>query len=282
MTIISDYKHDDTLRGQLNELARKTFSLDFEAWYRAGFWDERYVPYSIAEDGRIAANVSANRVELAFEGRRVPAVLIGTVMTDPAYRGRGYAARLLRHVLTESRRYADVVYLFANETVLDFYPKFGFALVEEHQCALPRPAQAVPEDREELRKLNIDDARDLAILTRLLDTGIPAPKRLSVPTIRALVLFYCQSVYQSSVYYSARRDLMLFYHDGVLLDYFSSAPVSLREAAACLPGDDKLTLGFTPPDDDKALLVTPYDDHLFVHGTLPFDGRFMFPALSRA
>ncbi len=286
MQIIKDYKHDDALRAQLNTLARESFSLVFEPWYQAGFWDERYIPYSIIEDGVVAANVSVNHVCVEYEANAYPAVMIGTVMTAKQYRGRGYARILMEAALEDCKRTAELAYLFANDSVLDFYPKFGFELAEEKQCFVLckdalRKADTV---NEQPCRLDISKPHDLAIVERLIQTGIPAPKRLLVPTIRSLVLFYCQSVYRGSVLYYPRRDLLVFYHDGELLDYYSAAPVELCEVIALIaPGKEELPLGFTPArPENMTLRYRTYDDNLFVTNPAWFTGDFMFPSLSRA
>lgn len=52
-------------------------------------------------------------------------------MTHPNYRGQGLAKNLLNHVIAKYEDQYDFLYLFANDTVLDFYPKFGFERIEE-------------------------------------------------------------------------------------------------------------------------------------------------------
>ena len=286
MQIIKDYKHDDRLRAQLSTLAKDTFGLALEPWYQAGFWDERYVPYSVFEDGCVAANVSLNRVTVVYDGKPHTAAMIGTVMTAQPYRGRGYARQLMDTVLQDCKGDAEFVYLFANDTVLDFYPKFGFTRTEELQCVVSfdgraRQSTAVGEPP---RKLRVTRPDDLAVLLRLLETGIPAPKRLLVPTIRALVLFYCTSVYEDSVFYYLSRDLLVFYHDGVLLDYYSGAPMSLADVCGLVaPEKGELPLGFTPIwEDELACRYRVYDDNLFTTNPAPVAGGAMFPSLSRA
>ncbi len=286
MQIVKDYKHDNRLRAQLNDLARETFGLDIEPWYQAGFWDERYVPYSVFEDDRIAANVSLNRVTAVYDGKPHAAAMIGTVMTAKSYRGRGYARLLMDTVLQDCKQDAAFVYLFANDTVLDFYPKFGFVRTEEKQCVVSldgRPQQGVAVG-EPPRQLRVTRPDDLAVLLRLLETGIPAPKRLLVPTIRALVLFYCMSMYQQSAFYYPGRDLLVFYHDGVLLDYYSGAPMSLAEVCRLIaPEKRELPLGFTPIwEDELVCRYCVYDDNLFTTNPAPVASGAMFPSLSRA
>ena len=60
MQIIKKYRDKEELRKSFNELAKKTFGLNFEDWYQNGFWGDNYNPYSIVMDGRIVANVSVN------------------------------------------------------------------------------------------------------------------------------------------------------------------------------------------------------------------------------
>ena len=47
-------------------------------------------------------------------------------MTRPGHRGRGLARRLMEEVLRDWSGRCDGMFLFANGTVLDFYPRFGF------------------------------------------------------------------------------------------------------------------------------------------------------------
>lgn len=46
LTLMKDYKHNDPLRKSLSGLAESTFGISFERWYREGFWNERFIPFS--------------------------------------------------------------------------------------------------------------------------------------------------------------------------------------------------------------------------------------------
>ena len=124
--IHTNVREDPALRAGFFALARETCDLDFEPWYRGGWWGERYIPYLLTVDGRAAANVSVNVLDTRFQGRPRRYSQLGTVMSAPAFRGRGYSRRLLETVLDRWRDRCDGVYLYANDSVLDFYPKFGF------------------------------------------------------------------------------------------------------------------------------------------------------------
>ena len=58
--IIKNYRDNEQLRHSFNELAMKTFDIDFEDWYQNGYWTDRYNPHSIVIDGKVVANVSVN------------------------------------------------------------------------------------------------------------------------------------------------------------------------------------------------------------------------------
>ncbi|CAI9397045.1 hypothetical protein BACSP_04438 [Bacillus sp. T2.9-1] len=64
MELIRNFEHNKKLRGSFNELATNTFGISFEDWYEKGFWTEKYSPFSIVQNEKIIANVSANKVEL--------------------------------------------------------------------------------------------------------------------------------------------------------------------------------------------------------------------------
>lgn len=68
--IISNYQKDKALRDSFNELSKKIFGLDFENWYQSGFWTDKYIPYSILANNRIASNVSVNLCNFILTGKK--------------------------------------------------------------------------------------------------------------------------------------------------------------------------------------------------------------------
>ena len=131
--IVKGYRKDDALRGSFDRLARRTFDLAFEDWYQNGFWGDDYIPYSVVIDGAVAANVSVNRTDFVLGGETKHFIQLGTVMTDERYRNRGLIRRLMAEIDRDFAGRADGVYLFANDSVLNFYPKFGFRRAVEFE-----------------------------------------------------------------------------------------------------------------------------------------------------
>ena len=124
----TDYQDDKNLRGSFDTLARETFGLSFEPWYLSGNWTDRYRPYSLLHKGQVVANVSVSPMDLRCMGRELHCVQLGTVMTAPAFRGRGLGRALLERVEAEGRARG------AARLVLDtfsfqaprFYEKLGY------------------------------------------------------------------------------------------------------------------------------------------------------------
>ena len=131
--IKKNYKDNTGLRQSFNALAEKTFGLNFEDWYQNGFWRENYVPYAVVHENRVVANVSVNITETMWNGEKKYFIQLGTVMTDEAYRNQGLIRMLMEEVEKDYGKKADGMYLFANDSVLEFYPKFGFKKATEYQ-----------------------------------------------------------------------------------------------------------------------------------------------------
>ena len=133
MELVSNYMRDDTLRHALNELAKKTFWIDFEDWVTGGYFEGDYIPYSFMENGKIIYNVSANRMTFLQNGVERNYIQIGTVMTDENYRRQGLAKKLIDHVIKQYKDNCDGFYLFANLEALEFYDQCGFSRVTEYR-----------------------------------------------------------------------------------------------------------------------------------------------------
>lgn len=106
-----------------NALVTMVFQ-DFSFWLDQNLWDTRYESYAIVEEGTFLSNINVFKTALLWDGKPVSALSIGAVCTHPAHRGKGYSRRLMEHILN---RYPNTpMYLSANDSVLNFYPKFGF------------------------------------------------------------------------------------------------------------------------------------------------------------
>jgi GNAT superfamily N-acetyltransferase len=284
LTFIKNYRDIDTYRRSFNTLTRQTFGFDFEAWYRAGWWGGAYIPYSFADGNRIVANVSVNLMRLVIDGSDVTAIQLGTVMTDQAYRNRGLSRALMNIILSEYEKKSDFIYLFANERVLDFYPKFGFERCTEYDS---RAESGKPNDLRR-RKLTMDDPGDKVLFLRLIKNALPSAKIASRHD-PGLVMFYCSTIYKDCLLYLPELDLAAVAEESGgalnLIEVFSEKPFDLDTVINALADEGTpVTLGFTPLQD--GLLLTPKtdpNDVLFIRSKTPLTlPQAMFPLLSKA
>ena len=284
--IVRQIRDDAALRRSFLRLAQGVFGLSFEEWYQNGYWTDRYVPYAAVDGDRVAANASVNVMDFVRQGKPCRLVQIGTVMTDPAYRGRGLAGALIRRILSDWADVCDGVYLFANSTALDFYPRFGFARVEEFQHSAP----LVPAERD-FRRLDLHREEERALLFRCYERSNPF-SALAFTGNKGLLMFYCGGFLSNSVYYSPRHDVVCVMEtqgsELLCYDLFGGQGCSWRALlnAAAPAGVTRAVLGFTPLDaQGLELRRAEGDDALFAlkgKGPLFPKEAMMFPLLSHA
>ena len=88
LRLVKQIRENEPLRESFFRLAEQVFGLNFRDWYRKGFWTDQYIPYVMTDGDRVAANVSVNIMNLIWCGIPKHYIQLGTVMTDPAYRGQ--------------------------------------------------------------------------------------------------------------------------------------------------------------------------------------------------
>ena len=258
MRLIHSYKHDDALRQSFNELTREVYGFDFEDWYKKGYWTDHYRCYSLADGERVVANVSASMLDFVVEGELKKAVQIGTVMTHPDYRGRGLSAQLMDYVVKEYEDKCDFIYLFANDTVHNFYPRFGFTRIGQNTFSLS--AEGYASSRDSLVRLNPHNEKDLHTVERLVANRVPVCQTFGVTNDRWLVLFYLIAPFADDVYYLPHEDVAVVMSSskGVLhvYDILSNKPFTqdsiLRKVVPA--GTERIQLHFTP---DGSLSQSP-------------------------
>ena len=284
----TDIRDDDALRASFNALTRRVFGFDFAAWYDGGWWQAEYtgyVPRALTREGEVVANVSLTPLTFRIGGETLRAVQLGTVMTAPEHRGEGLQRRLMERVLDEARERADMIYLYANDSVMDFYPKFGFAPAMEYAFSRALPRGIGPAARQ----ADMDSAADQARLLALYGQGNPF-SLATAPEETGLLMFYCGGFMKDNVYFiDALSAAAVAEYDGdalLLSDVFCPAGTALEDVLRALarPGVQRVTFGFTPKDaTDMTCAPIEEDGGLFVMKGLrnPFAERKMrLPELS--
>ena len=307
MQITMMNRHEPYYSAMLNNLTREVFGFSFAPWQQAGQWDARYESYSVIEDGRMLSNLCLFKAELLVSGKHMTALQLGAVATRESWRGRGLSRTLMEHVIA---LYPDTpMYLFANQSVLGFYPKFGFERKAKwrltleagdepgapvpagylsfgaaaprspddtfaHGSSVPPPARRIPAtDARVMKALAVRGAR-----SALLDTRSADP----------VAVFHLIMDYPDDVYYLPGLDVVTVARlEGdtlSLIDIIARAPLPFAAVISALQfrGYRRLEFGFCPDwlgVKPRCEAVDDDNDALFLKGVWTLNDGFVFPAM---
>lgn len=291
--LISDYKQNEKHKESFNELAKHVFGLDFKEWYNKGCWNDNFICYSYVDGDKVIANASVNKMVVVSDGMEYNAIQVGTVMTHPAYRHQGLAAKLMDHIIKKYEQNYDFIYLFANNTVLDFYPKFGFKPVQESSFSLKTSDLRIQRDKKfTLRKLDVNNKADFEMMKEFAAERIPVSSILGLKGNEHLLMFYFTLAFNDAVYYIEEEEMIVIFkqenHVLHIFDVISKKRVELERVLAGIVSADMETINlyFTPDyvvNDIHTELITESNDLLFVRPLLKnLNKHFLFPLTSHA
>ena len=283
--IEKDYRDNDELRHSFNELATETFGLSFESWYQSGFWKEKYNPHSIVIDGNVISNISVSLIDCRLNGQVRHYIQLGTVMTKESYRRKGYC-RILMETILHDYASCDGFFLFANDSVLDFYPKFGFQKAKEYRfcadishstksCAEPVSMETKQDWLNFMKEKNQRFSNGIL----QLDTD-------------GLIMFYLTQFMQNNVYFVKELDAYVIAEKDnnnlILYDVFSKKPIAMNTVCDSFGNSvNKVEYTFVPQEMGmlKRYEHKKADTTFFVRGDnlmQDMDTMFSFPEIVHA
>lgn len=284
MELTKNYRTNDKLRRSFNKLAENTFGISFENWYQNGFWNDLYIPYSIVKNGEVIANVSVNLIDISSDERTLHLIQLGTVMTKTEYRNQGLIRKIMTEIDKDFAHRIDGIFLFANDEVLDFYPKFGFEKAREFQYS----KYVNITEKATIKYSPMKCRNEWNVLVQAINSSRFCG-RFDMTNNSDLVMFYVSNFMQENIYYNEElRAYVIAEIDGASLfihNIFAESHVELDKIIASF-GDriKKISLGFVPKDangyDVKELKED--DTTLFVRGFSFENKKLMFPTLSHA
>ena len=284
------YRDDAEALASFNELTRKNFWFDFTAWHAAGYFGNMYVPHAVMKAGKVVSNVSVNKMQFKVGDTIKNYIQLGTVMTDEAYRGRGLNREIMDEILQEYAGKVDGIYLFGNDSVLDYYPRFGFVPCEEYEYYLPYEKRDTTEAYT-LEKVNMGDAEQVQKLDGTILSG-SGNDAFYMSENLDLYHFWLDSEHSEKVYYipEAEGYAVVTVEDGSLLIYqiFGKQQVDVQRLAAAFAGEfSEVVLGYTPVHKEAFCVRVHKEEDctLFILGEdleCVSRERMMFPLLSHA
>ncbi|RUT45454.1 GNAT family N-acetyltransferase [Paenibacillus anaericanus] len=291
--LVSDYKDIETYKESFNELAKIVFGLDFKKWYEKGCWNDNYICYSYVDGDKVIANASINKMQFVSNGKEYTAIQVGTVMTHPDYRNQGLSGKLMNHIIKKYEQEFDIIYLFANESVLDFYPRFGFGTVQESSFSLNKSdLKAQTATTHSIRMLDTDNTVDFRMMEQFAVERTPVSSIMGVKNNEHLLMFYFILAFNDAIYYIEDVDtIVIFKQDDKhlhIFDIISKQKVDYDIILNSIVSADTeiIHFYFTPDYDNENLqteFITESDDTLFVRPTC--DGgtkHFLIPLTSHS
>lgn len=284
--IVKNYRKNDRLRASFNKLSGTVFGLNFEEWYSHGYWGDNYIPYSVLLNDEIIANVSVNIIDIKTPDCIQHYIQLGTVMTSEKFRNKGLI-RVLMNEIEKDYNNADGIFLFANDSVIDFYPKFGFVKAKESQYV--KTVENTGDFTAE--KISMNNKCEWDRFKSVIDSSA-VNGSFEMINNSDLIMFYITSFMKDCVYYIKSVDSYVIaeIEDNELLIYniFSRKTVDIAKVINAFGrGVKTVKYGFTPIELNGFMCTDLYqeDTTLFVKGNslLSFsDEKKMFPLLSHA
>ena len=286
--LYKEYKQDEKLRNLFFEFTPLAlYGADFRQWYLKGAWNRNYQPYSLASDEQIVANVSFSTMDLLLDGKSVKGIQLATVGTLPDYRNQGFSRRLMEIVLEKFETTGELIFLFANESVMDFYPKFGFEPINEYvfetNVSSMKPAFKATQ-------LNIHSKKDFELITKLAGNRLPVTRVFGAENYEHILLWHLIYICSECIWYLPDEELIVIAEmEGNTLnlyDILSATPYSFEAILSkILPKKlERVVTYFTPEllDMDFRVFEKYEESPLFVKGEFPLKGqKFKFPALAQ-
>lgn len=290
-------RDNDTLRASFNELTRQTFGFDFVGWYESGQWGDFYIPHVLLDGEKVVSNVSVNLMQFDMNGEKKNFIQLGTVMTDEAYRGQGLNRAIMERILTEYKDKVDGIYLFGNDDVVNYYPKFGFKAAKEYEYYLPCENTSDVEPYV-LEKVDMQDEKHAEKFCDFMhaykvDAGQPNQNDAMYMSENVnLFQFWLGAGYGDSVYYLPEVQVYVIVEtDGGIVhicQIFGKEEVDILKLAKAVNQEcTEVELGYTPVHKEKYLVREHKEEDctLFIISedlVCVEREKMMFPVLSHA
>ena len=245
---ISNSIKNEEFRESYFNLAHKVFGVNFRPWYQSGFCSESFIPYTLYTNGIAVSSVGVVLNNFKWGGKLKRYAQISTVMTESSHRMQGLGRWLLETVIEEWKKKCDAVYLYANDSVVDFYPMFGFMPVDEYRYSL-----SVTKRNGDFRKLDLSIQNDVDLLVKKHKES----NRLSLLSMQddvEIMMFHCITFLRDYIYYIEEYDAIVIAkqdgHEIFCYDIYSDGLNSISSMLSTIASTDSCTamLGFTPKE----------------------------------
>jgi len=294
LKITVNNKNDPDYEVMFDALINEVFGFSFDIWFERKLWDEQYISYSIIDNGKMLANLCVYDNDMIIGGERFRAIQLGAVCTCESARKKGLSRQIMERVMSD---YNDVpAFLFANESVLNYYPRFGFQQVQVYKPVLKAEladnigtSKIFSAKRSVGMKKNLKLDVDDPIVINTLKNKSCFSNILDCINTESIQMFHLLKDYSDDIYYLPESDVIVVayqeYNRLFIADVIASKPVSFKSIVSELPFNNIETIefGFCPDWLDvipKWEPVPMSDVMFFIKGEWNLPDVFRFPAMS--
>ena len=250
-------------------------------WRDRGGWTENYEVFALVDGDRIVSTVGRTRMRLVIHGETQTGYQLGAVATLAQYRRRGFARQLLDWVVEGVDEPGQPIILFANRSVIDFYPRFGFRRIP--QLRFTAPVSIMPAGTR-ARRCDPASAADRSILADLCARARPTGSPLTARDYFPVLLWHLSCRPLVALWLPAFDAAVVAVADGdrlVVHDLIASQPFDLHLVLPALVAHPVTELEFCfNPGDWCAANRSELDDTdepLFARGATPIAGPVRCP-----
>lgn len=284
-TYNTGYSTDDPTREALYALFNTVFGIPpetFQDFYQKGFWDPTYTPFTLFDRDQAVANVSMFSMPILIDGQQIKAAGIQSVMTDPAYRGRGLMKQLFATMLAEIDKECDTAFLLTEEPEL--YTRYGFRSLQEHVFVIPYSQTTAPANN--LRPLDFFNEEDLHLIKSLFRAHQPISRTFApVSHASSFYLNMYNPYFNQKLFYSTDLQVAIVYaiQDDTLklYDVIGQELPTLNSLCDQIPhAFQRIEFFFCPDSFTTAPEAVPFpsNTHLMVRGRFDMEHKpFKFP-----
>ncbi|KMQ51942.1 Acetyltransferase, GNAT family, potentially associated with YqeK [Chitinispirillum alkaliphilum] len=275
MDVIQDYKDNEPLRKSFDNLAKLVFDISFEQWYQKGFGNNSYKCHSIIHDGNVISNVSTTEMNLVMNGETKRAIQIGTVMTHPRYRNQGLSDKLMKMVIEQYGNKVDFFYLFPNESVMNFYPRYGFK--KYHDVYYSVKVSTNKNAQTSLVQVNTGDGYELERLYNAVLSRKQISSKFDTNGCESIYMWHSMCDLCNCIYRISETDDYLVYFENdksiELYDVISKNEYSIKNILQILglDGEKTINLHFFPDElkEEGWEIKEHKNEDMFFKGAIP-------------
>lgn len=282
--IIENTGHDINFIEKFHEYVSTIFpSISFKEWHKKGFWDENYKSFSINEADRIISNACISQLQIILNGKIFKGIQIGAVGTLPDYRNKGLSRKILEYILNKYNKDTDLFFLYANDSVLDYYPKFGFTSQTEYKFV-----KNVAKNSHNYKavKLDLNYEKDFKLILEILNNRKSISKIFGAKNYQYITMWHLLNIYKNDIYYLSDVDSIFVMKENNssldIFEIFSKNNFNLDNVLPRIISSNKIAevRFYFPPDQFVYSFdeIIKDDTGLFIKGTMNFDNKhFRFP-----